>query len=176
MEIPIIFEKKKTQEYDYIILMNVNKKIQRQRVMKRKNVTADWWTGGIAQTRAVKKGSSELQRHARNDCASVTFVFYTKTSSCSRNTKMVIIQKRVLRVHILLAAAVDVNIHSQRNKLPNVLATEWAHTGIARSKAVKSNWRRLETKVTECVPDKGEWMRKDAFLHSSWIVKIAFLV
>ena len=39
MEIPIIFEKKKTQEYDYIILMNVNKKIQRQRVMKRKNVT-----------------------------------------------------------------------------------------------------------------------------------------
>jgi len=39
MEIPIIFEKKRTQEYDYIILMNVNKKIQRQRVMKRKNVT-----------------------------------------------------------------------------------------------------------------------------------------
>ena len=39
MEIPIIFEKKKTQEYDYIILMNVNKKIQRHRVMKRKNVT-----------------------------------------------------------------------------------------------------------------------------------------
>ena len=39
MEIPIIFEKKKTQEYDYIILMNVNKKIQRQRVMKRKNIT-----------------------------------------------------------------------------------------------------------------------------------------
>ena len=34
-----IVEKKKTQEYDYIILMNVNKKIQRQRVMKRKNVT-----------------------------------------------------------------------------------------------------------------------------------------
>ena len=39
MEKPIIFEKKKTQEYDYIILMNVNKKIQRQRVMKRKNIT-----------------------------------------------------------------------------------------------------------------------------------------
>ena len=39
MEIPIIFEKKNKKKYDYIILMNVNKKIQRQRVMKRKNMT-----------------------------------------------------------------------------------------------------------------------------------------
>ena len=39
MEIPIIFEKKSKKNYDCIILMDVNKKIQRQRVMKRKNMT-----------------------------------------------------------------------------------------------------------------------------------------
>jgi len=39
MEIPIIFEQKNKKHYDYIILMNVNKKIQQQRVMKRKNMT-----------------------------------------------------------------------------------------------------------------------------------------
>ena len=39
MEIPLIFEKKSKKNYDYIILMNINKKIQQQRVMKRKNMT-----------------------------------------------------------------------------------------------------------------------------------------
>lgn len=39
MEIPIIFEKKSKKNYDCIVLMTVNKKIQRQRVMKRKNMT-----------------------------------------------------------------------------------------------------------------------------------------
>ena len=39
MEIPIIFEQKSKKYYDYIILMNVNKKIQQQRVMKRKKMT-----------------------------------------------------------------------------------------------------------------------------------------
>ena len=40
MEIPIIFEKKSKKNYDCIILMNTNKKIQHQRVMKRKNMTS----------------------------------------------------------------------------------------------------------------------------------------
>ena len=39
MEIPIIFEKKNKKKYNYIILMDVNKKIQRQRIIKRKNMT-----------------------------------------------------------------------------------------------------------------------------------------
>ena len=39
MEIPIIFEKKSKKNYNCIILMDINKKIQRQRVMKRKNMT-----------------------------------------------------------------------------------------------------------------------------------------
>ena len=39
MEIPIIFEQKSEKNYNYIILMNINRKIQRQRVMKRKNMT-----------------------------------------------------------------------------------------------------------------------------------------
>ena len=39
MEIPIIFEKKNKKNYDYIILMDVNKKVQRQRIIKRKNMT-----------------------------------------------------------------------------------------------------------------------------------------
>ena len=39
MEIPIIFERKSEKNYNYIILMNINRKIQRQRVMKRKNMT-----------------------------------------------------------------------------------------------------------------------------------------
>ena len=41
MEIPIIFEQKNEKKYDYIILMDVNKKIQRQRVIKRKNMTPE---------------------------------------------------------------------------------------------------------------------------------------
>ena len=40
MEIPIIFEKKSKKNYDCIILMNTNKKVQHQRVMKRKNMTS----------------------------------------------------------------------------------------------------------------------------------------
>tara|TARA_Y100000590_G_scaffold420886_1_gene524045 strand:+ start:2066 stop:2647 length:582 start_codon:yes stop_codon:yes gene_type:complete len=40
MEIPIIFEKKDKKNYNFIILMNTNKKIQLQRVMKRKNMTS----------------------------------------------------------------------------------------------------------------------------------------
>ena len=39
MEIPIIFERKSEKNYNYIILMNVSRKVQRQRVMKRKNMT-----------------------------------------------------------------------------------------------------------------------------------------
>ena len=39
MEIPIIFEQKAEKNYDYIILMDVNKKIQFQRIKKRKNIT-----------------------------------------------------------------------------------------------------------------------------------------
>ena len=39
MEIPIIFEKNSKKNYHCIILMKVNKKIQRQRVIKRKNMT-----------------------------------------------------------------------------------------------------------------------------------------
>ena len=41
MEIPIIFEQKNKKKYDYIIIMNVNRKIQRRRVMKRKNMTPE---------------------------------------------------------------------------------------------------------------------------------------
>ena len=39
MEIPIIFEQKAKKNYNYIILMNINKKIQFQRIKKRKNMT-----------------------------------------------------------------------------------------------------------------------------------------
>ena len=39
MEIPIIFEQKTKKKYDYIILMDINKKIQFQRIKKRKNMT-----------------------------------------------------------------------------------------------------------------------------------------
>ena len=39
MEIPIIFEQKAKRNYNYIILMNINKKIQFQRIKKRKNMT-----------------------------------------------------------------------------------------------------------------------------------------
>ena len=39
MEIPIIFEKKSNKNYDYIILMNVNKTTLKKRVLKRKNMT-----------------------------------------------------------------------------------------------------------------------------------------
>ena len=39
MEIPIIFEKRSNKNYDYIVLINVNKKVQFKRVMKRKGMT-----------------------------------------------------------------------------------------------------------------------------------------
>tara|TARA_B100000029_G_C17598768_1_gene965058 strand:+ start:1052 stop:1627 length:576 start_codon:yes stop_codon:yes gene_type:complete len=39
LEVPIIFEKKSEKNYNFIILMNVNKKVQKKRVMIRKNMT-----------------------------------------------------------------------------------------------------------------------------------------
>ena len=39
LEVPIIFEKKGEKNYNFIILMNVNKKVQKKRVMIRKNMT-----------------------------------------------------------------------------------------------------------------------------------------
>ena len=39
LEVPIIFEKKSEKNYNFIILMNVNKKVQKKRVMTRKNMT-----------------------------------------------------------------------------------------------------------------------------------------
>ena len=41
MEIPIIFEQKSKKNYNYIIVMNVSRKIQYKRVMKRKNMTQE---------------------------------------------------------------------------------------------------------------------------------------
>ena len=55
MEIPIIFEKKSKKNYDCIILMNTNKKIQYQRVMKRKNMTPQLLKKIMANQRANKK-------------------------------------------------------------------------------------------------------------------------
>ena len=39
MEIPLIFEKKSIKNYDYIILMSVNKKNQFNRIKNRKNMS-----------------------------------------------------------------------------------------------------------------------------------------
>ena len=55
MEIPIIFEKKSKKNYDCIILMNTNKKIQHQRVMKRKNMTPQLLKKIMANQIANKK-------------------------------------------------------------------------------------------------------------------------
>ena len=55
MEIPIIFEKKSKKNYDCIILMNTNKKIQHQRVMKRKNMTPQLLKKIMANQKANKK-------------------------------------------------------------------------------------------------------------------------
>ena len=41
MEIPIIFEQKSKKNYNYIIVMNVSRKNQYKRVMKRKNMTPE---------------------------------------------------------------------------------------------------------------------------------------
>ena len=41
MEIPIIFEQKTKKNYDYIILMDINKKTQFERIKKRKNMTKE---------------------------------------------------------------------------------------------------------------------------------------
>ena len=55
MEIPIIFEKKNKKNYDCVILMNTNKKVQRQRVMKRKNMTSQLLKKIMANQIANKK-------------------------------------------------------------------------------------------------------------------------
>ncbi len=39
LEIPIIFEKKSEKKYDFIILMNINKKIKKKIIMMIKNMT-----------------------------------------------------------------------------------------------------------------------------------------
>ena len=55
MEIPIIFEKKSKKNYDCVILMNTNKKVQQQRVMKRKNMTSQLLKKIMANQIANKK-------------------------------------------------------------------------------------------------------------------------
>ena len=55
MEIPIIFEKKNKKNYDYIILMDVNKKIQRQRIIKRKNMTPQLFEKILSNQTSNKK-------------------------------------------------------------------------------------------------------------------------
>ena len=55
MEIPIIFEKKNKKNYDYIILMDVNKKIQRQRIIKRKNMTPQLFENILSNQISNKK-------------------------------------------------------------------------------------------------------------------------
>ena len=60
MEIPIIFEKKSKKNYDCIILMNTNKKIQHQRVMKRKNMTPQLLKKIMANQIANKKKNMQI--------------------------------------------------------------------------------------------------------------------
>ena len=55
MEIPIIFEQKNEKNYNYIILMNINRKIQRQRVMKRKNMTMQLFKKILSNQISYKK-------------------------------------------------------------------------------------------------------------------------
>ena len=55
MEIPIIFERKNKKNYDYIILMDVNKKIQRQRIIKRKNMTPQLFENILSNQISNKK-------------------------------------------------------------------------------------------------------------------------
>ena len=58
MEIPIIFEQKTRKNYNYIILMNVNKKIQFQRIKKRKNMTNELFKKILTNQVSNKKKKS----------------------------------------------------------------------------------------------------------------------
>ena len=55
MEIPILFEKKTEKNYDYIILMSINKKIQKQRVLDRKNMTVSLFNKILSNQISNKK-------------------------------------------------------------------------------------------------------------------------
>ena len=55
MEIPIIFEQKTKKNYDYIILMDVNKKTQFERIKKRKNMTKNLFKKILANQVSDKK-------------------------------------------------------------------------------------------------------------------------
>ena len=55
MEIPIIFEQKTKKNYDYIILMDVNKKTQFERIKKRKNKTKNLFKKILANQVSDKK-------------------------------------------------------------------------------------------------------------------------
>ena len=59
MEIPIIFEKKNKKSYDCIILMNVNKKTQHDRVMKRENMTPQLLKRILSNQTANKKKKAD---------------------------------------------------------------------------------------------------------------------
>jgi dephospho-CoA kinase len=59
MEIPIIFEKKDKKNYNFIILMNTNKKIQLQRVMKRKNMTPQLFKRILSNQLSDKKKKAD---------------------------------------------------------------------------------------------------------------------
>ena len=60
MEIPIIFEKKEKKNYDYIILMNINKKIQFQRIKKRKNMTNELFKKILSNQISNKKKNLQI--------------------------------------------------------------------------------------------------------------------
>ena len=55
MEIPIIFEQKAKKNYNYIILMDINKKIQFQRIKKRKNMTNELFKKILSNQISKKK-------------------------------------------------------------------------------------------------------------------------
>ena len=55
LEIPIIFEKKSEKKYDFIILMNINKKIQKKRIMMRKNMTLELFNNILLNQNSNKK-------------------------------------------------------------------------------------------------------------------------
>ena len=55
MEIPIIFEQKTKKNYDYIILMDVNKKTQFERIKKRKSMTKELFKKILANQISNKK-------------------------------------------------------------------------------------------------------------------------
>ena len=55
MEIPLIFEQKRKKNYNYIILMDVNKKNQFERIKKRKNMTKELFKKILANQVSNKK-------------------------------------------------------------------------------------------------------------------------